>query len=121
MRPPANVWSMTLNASPPIPVEGGVRILRCAGADVLETSSPMPEDAAERQYFYYAADGSERNLADYRNGNGMIWREPPRLSWRGNEDVFIFCGRKDLEHTRPHRGFLSPLCAREGRNPKPFT
>jgi len=77
---------------PPIPVEGGVRILRFAGADVLETSSPMPEDAAERQYFYYAADGSERNLADYRNGNGMIWQEIPRLSWRDNENVFISRG-----------------------------
>src|SRR5256885_16853433 len=100
MRPPANVWSMTLNASPPIPVEGGVRILRCAGADVLETSSPMPEDAAERQYFYYAADGSERNLADYRNGNGMIWREPPRLSWRGKGKGFFFFWKAVREPTQ---------------------
>jgi len=60
----------------------------------------MPEDAAERQYFYYAADGSERNLADYRNGNGMIWRELPRLSWRDNENVFIFRGRAVLDQTR---------------------
>jgi len=43
---------------------------------MLVTSSSMPEDAAERRYFYYAEDGSERDLtADYRNGNGMIWQE----------------------------------------------
>src|SRR5881392_1464549 len=74
---------------PPIPVEDGVRILRFAGANVLETASSMPEDAAERQYFYYAADGSERNLgADYRNGNGVIWRESPG-SRGGKMKMFI--------------------------------
>ena len=96
---------------PPIPVEDGVMILRFAGANVLETSSPMPEDAAERQYFYYAADGSERNLAaDYRNGNGMIWQET--LGSRGGKmRMFIFfVGTEEQSKTRPHTGFLAPFC-----------
>jgi len=96
---------------PPIPVEDGVRILRFAGANVLETSSPMPEDAAERQYFYCAADGSERNLAaDYRNGNGMIWQET--LGSRGGKmRMFIFfVGTEEQSKTRPHTGFLAPVC-----------
>jgi len=38
---------------PPIRVEDGARIFRFTGANVLETSSPMPDGAAERQYFYY--------------------------------------------------------------------
>ena len=96
---------------PPIPVEDGVRISRFAGANVLETSSPMPEDAAERQYFYCAADGSERNLAaDYRNGNGMIWQET--LGSRGGKmRMFIFfVGTEEQSKTRPHTGFLAPVC-----------
>jgi hypothetical protein len=95
----------------PIPVEDGVRIFRFTGASVLETSSPMPEDAAERQYFYYAADGSERNLAaDYRNGNGMIWQETPG-SRGGKMRMFIFfVGTEEQPKTRPHTGFLAPVC-----------
>ena len=96
---------------PPIPVGDGVRILRFAGANVLETSSPMPEDAAERQYFNCAADGSERNLpADYRNGNGMIWQET--LGSRGGKmRMFIFfVGTEEQSKTRPHTGFLAPVC-----------
>lgn len=96
---------------PPVPVVDGVRILRFAGANVLKTSSPMPEDAAERQYFYYAADGSERNLAaDYRNGNGMIWQETPG-SRGGKMRMFIFfVGTEEHSKTRPHTGFLAPVC-----------
>ena len=92
---------------PSIPVEDGVRILRFAGSNVLETSSPMPEDAAERQYFSYAADGSERNLAaDYRNGNGMIWRETPG-SRGGN--VYIFCrDRRTVQDPTTH--WISASC-----------
>ncbi len=96
---------------PPIPVGDGVRILRFARANVLETSSPMPEDAAERQYFYYAEDGSERDLAaDYRNGNGMIWQETPG-SRGGKMRMFIFfVGTEEQSKSRPHTGFLAPLC-----------
>ena len=96
---------------PPIPVEDGVRIFRFTDANVLETSSPMPEDAAERQYFYYAADGSERDLAaDYRAGNGMIWQETPG-SRGGKMSMFIFfVGTQEQSKTRPLRGFLPPVC-----------
>jgi Family of unknown function (DUF6843) len=96
---------------PPIPVGDGVRILRFARANVLETSSPMPEDAAERQYFYYAEDGSERNLAaDYRSGNGMIWQETSG-SRGGKMRMFIFfVGTEEQSKTRPHTGFLAPVC-----------
>ena len=96
---------------PPIPVEDGVRILRFAGANVLETASSMPEDAAERQYFYYAADGSERNLAaDYRNGNGMIWRESPG-SRGGKMKMFVFfVGTEEQSKSRLLPGFPAPAC-----------
>jgi len=96
---------------PPIPVEDGVRILRFAGANVLETASSMPEDAAERQYLYYAADGSERNLAaDYRSGNGMIWRESPG-SRGGKMKMFIFfVGTEEQSKSRLLPGFPAPAC-----------
>lgn len=96
---------------PPIPVGDGVRILRFARGDVLETSSSMPEDAAERQYSYYAEDGSERNLAaDYRNGNGMIWQETSG-SRDGKMRMFLFfVGTEEQSKTRPHTGFLAPVC-----------
>jgi len=85
----------------PIPVEDGARIFRFAGASVLETSSPMPEEAAERQYIYYSTDGSERDLAvDYRNGNGKIWRET--LGSRDGE-MRMFMWTHILKHTGvPH-------------------
>jgi hypothetical protein len=96
---------------PPIPVEDGVRILRFAGANVLETSSPMPEDAAERHYFYCAADGSERNLAaDYRNGNGMIWQETPGSRGAKMRMFIFFVGTEEQSKTQPHTGFLAPVC-----------
>lgn len=96
---------------PPIPVEDGVRILRFAGANVLETSSSMPEDAAEREYFYYAADGSERNLAaDYRNGNGMIWKESAG-SRGGKMSMFIFfVGTEEQSKSQLLAGFPAPAC-----------
>jgi len=96
---------------PPIPVEDGVKIFRFTDANVLETSSPMPEDAAERQYFYYAADGSERDLAaNYRSGNGMIWQERPG-SRGGKMSMFIFfVGTQEQSKTRPLRGFPPPAC-----------
>jgi hypothetical protein len=96
---------------PPIPVEDGVKIFRFTDANMLETSSPMPEDAAERQYFYYAADGSERDLAaDYRSGNGMIWQERPG-SRGGKMSMFIFfVGSQEQSKTRPLPGFPPPAC-----------
>lgn len=96
---------------PPIPVEDGVTIFRFTDANVLETSSPMPEDAAEQHYFYYAADGSERDLAaDYRAGNGMIWQETPG-SRGGKMSMFIFfVGTQEQSRTRPLPGFLPPVC-----------
>jgi len=100
-----------VECSPPIPVEDGVRIFKFTGASVLETSSPMPEDTAERQYFYYAADGSERNLAaDYRSGNGMIWQERPG-SRGGKMSMFVFfLGTQEQSKDRPLPGFLPPSC-----------
>jgi len=100
-----------VECSPPIPVEDGVRILRFTGASVLETSSPMPEDSVERQYFYYAADGSERNLAaDYRSGKGMIWQERPG-SRGGKMSMFVFfVGTQEQSKDRPLPGFLPPSC-----------
>jgi hypothetical protein len=96
---------------PPIPVADGVRILRFAAGDLLETSSSMPEDAAERQYFYYAENGSERNLAaDYRNGNGMIWQETDGTR-DGKDRMFIFfVGTEEQSKIRPHTGFMPPVC-----------
>lgn len=95
----------------PIPVEDGMRIFRFTGAGVLETSSPMPQDAAERRYFYYADDGSERDLAaDYRSGDGMIWQERPG-SRAGKMSMFIFfVGTQEQFNTRPLPGFPPPSC-----------
>jgi hypothetical protein len=100
-----------VECSPPIPVEDGARIYRFTDAKVLETSSPMPEDTAERQYFYYAADGSERDLAaDYRSGNGMIWQERPG-SRGGKMSMFIFfVGTQEQSKMRPLPGFPPPAC-----------
>jgi hypothetical protein len=100
-----------VECSSPIPVQDGVRIFRFTGASVLETSSPMPEDTAERHYFYYAADGSERNLAvDYRSGNGMIWQEHPG-SRGGKLSMFVFfVGTQEQSKDRPLPGFLPPSC-----------
>lgn len=96
---------------PPIQVEDGVRTLRFAGANVLETSSSMPEDAAEREYFYYAADGSERNLAaDYRNGNGMIWRESPGSRGGKMKMFMFFVGTEEQSKRRLLPGFTDPAC-----------
>jgi hypothetical protein len=96
---------------PPIPVGDGMRILRFAGGNLLETSSSMPADAAERQYFYYAEDGSERNLAaDYRNGNGMIWQETDGTR-DGKMRMFIFfVGTEEQSKIRPHTGYMAPVC-----------
>jgi hypothetical protein len=100
-----------VECAPPIPVEDRVRIFRFTGASVLETSSPMPKDSAARQYFYYALDGSERDLAvDYRIGNGMIWQERPG-SRAGKMSMFIFfVGTQEQSNTRPLPGFLPPSC-----------
>lgn len=100
-----------VECAPPIPVEDGVRIFRFTGASVLETSSPMPEDAAARQFFYYDADRSEKDLAaDYRSGNGMIWQERPG-SRGGKMSMFIFfVGTQEQSKTRPLPGFPAPAC-----------
>ena len=96
---------------PPIPLEDGVRIFRFTGANVLVTSSPMPDDAAERQYFYHTADGSERDVAaDYGSGNGMIWQE--RAGSRGGKmSMFMFfVGTQEQSKLRPLPEFLPPAC-----------
>ena len=100
-----------VECSAPIPVQDGARVFRFTSAGVLETSSPMPENTAERQYFYYAADGSERNLAaDYRSGNGMIWQERPG-SRGGKMSMFVFfVGTQKQSKDRPLPGFLPPSC-----------
>jgi len=100
-----------VECAPPVPVEGDVRIFRFTGTNALETSSPMPELAAERQYFYYAPDGSERDLtADYRNGNGMIWRDTP--GYRGGKmRMFIFfLGTEEQSKSNLLPGFPAPVC-----------
>lgn len=96
----------------PIPVGDGMRIFRFTGAGVIETSSPLPQDTAERRYFYYAEDGSARDLAaDYRRGNGMIWQEVPG-SRAGKMSMFIFfVGTEEQFKSRPNPpGFLPPSC-----------
>jgi hypothetical protein len=95
----------------PIPVEDGMRIFRFTGVGVLETSSPLPQDTAERRYLYYAEDGSERDLAaGYRTGNGMIWQERPG-SRAGKMSMFIFfVGIEERFKSRPLPGFLPPSC-----------
>ena len=88
-----------------------MKIFRFTDANVLETSSPMPEDATERQYFYYAADGSERDLAaNYRSGNGMIWQERPG-SRGGKMSMFIFslALRNNPRHDRSLDFLLLPV------------
>jgi hypothetical protein len=78
---------------------------------VLETPSPVSVDTAERQYFYNAADGSERSLAaNYRSGNGMIWQERPG-SRGGKMSMFVFfVGTQEQSNARPLPGFLPPSC-----------
>jgi hypothetical protein len=100
-----------VECAPVIPVEDGLRKLRFSGTSVLETSSTMPEQAAERKYFYYAADGSERDLvADYRSGNGMIWQEHSG-SRGGKMSMFLFfVGTQEQSKTRPLPGFPPPAC-----------
>lgn len=95
----------------PVPVESGITIFRFTGTHVLETSSSMPDKASERRYFYYLADGSERDLAaDYRNGNGMIWRETPG-SRGGKMRMFIFfVGSEEQSKNQPLSGFPAPVC-----------
>jgi len=92
-------------------VEYGVRVFRFTGARVLEISSPMPDAAAERQYFYYATDGSERDLAaDYRDGNGMIWQETPG-SRVGKMRMFVFfVGTQEQSKGQLLPGFPAPAC-----------
>lgn len=94
-----------------MPVENGVRVYRFTDRTMLETSSSMPERAAERQYFYYAADGSEPDLAaDYRNGKGMIWRETVG-SRGGTMRIFIFfVGTEEQSKSRLLPGFPAPVC-----------
>lgn len=100
-----------VQCAPDIPVENGVRIFRFTGASELQTSSAMPEQAVRREYFYYAADGSERNLAaDYTNGSGMIWQERPG-SRGGKMTMFIFfVGTEEQSKLRPLQGFPAPTC-----------
>ena len=66
----------------------------------------MPEDRAARQYFYYAVDGSERDLGEeYQSGNGMIWQERPG-SRAGKMSMFIFfVGTEEQSNCRPLPGF----------------
>jgi len=98
-----------VEGAPAIPVEDGVRIFRFSGNFMLVTSSSMPEDAAERRYFYYAEDGSERDLtADYRNGNGMIWQEHGG-SRGGKMRLFeFFVGTKEQSKVRRPPPYLPP-------------
>jgi len=95
----------------PVPVERGTTIFRFTGTNVLETSSPMPEAAAERRYFYYSTDGSERDLvADYRNGNGMIWRETPGSRGGKMRMFMFFVGSEEQSKSQRLPGFLAPVC-----------
>src|SRR6266576_3011287 len=89
---------------PPIPVGDGVRILRFARANLLETSSPMPEDATERQYLL------RRRWFRAKLGGGLSKRKwndlarNPRLPWRENENVYIFRGdRRTVQDPTTHR------------------
>jgi len=95
----------------PVPVENGTSIFRFTATNVLETSSPMPEAAAERRYVYYSTDGSERDLAaDYRNGNGMIWRETPGSRGGKMRMFMFFVGSEEQSKAQPLPGFPAPVC-----------
>jgi hypothetical protein len=98
-----------VRGAPPIAVQDGVKAFRFTGASVLETSSPMPEDAAERRYFYYAEDASERDLAaDYQDGKGMIWQEHPG-SRGGKMCLFeFFVGTEEQSLVRRPPPYLPP-------------
>jgi hypothetical protein len=94
-----------------VPVESGITIFRFTGTHVLETSSPMPDKAAERRYFYYLADGSERDLAaDYRNGNGMIWRETPGSRGGEMRMFMFFVGSEEQSKSQRLPPFPVPVC-----------
>ena len=100
-----------VECAPSVPVENGVRVFRFTGANVLGTSSPMPEASADRQYFYYAADGSERDLAaDYRNGHGMIWRETPGSRGGKMRMITFFVGTEEQSKNQLLPGFPAPVC-----------
>jgi hypothetical protein len=95
----------------PAPVESGLTIFRFTGTNVLETSSSMPETAAERRYFYYSADGFDRDLAaDYQNGNGMIWRETPGSRGGKMRMFMFFVGSEEQSKSQPLPGFPAPVC-----------
>ncbi len=95
----------------PVPIEGGITIFRFTGTNALETSSPMPESAAERRYVYYSASGSERDLAvDYRDGNGMIWRETPGSRGGKMRMFMFFVGTEEQSKSQPLPGFPAPVC-----------
>jgi hypothetical protein len=98
-----------VEGAPPIPIENGVKIFRFTGANVLETSSQMPEDTAERRYFYHAEDASERDLAaDYRDGKGKIWQEHPG-SRGGKMCLFeFFVGTEEQSEIRRPPPYLPP-------------
>jgi hypothetical protein len=94
-----------------VPGESGITIFRFTGTNVLVTSSPMPDTAAERRYFYYSADGSERDLVeDYRNGNGMIWRETPGSRGGKMRMFMFFAGSEAQSKSQPLPGFPAPVC-----------
>jgi hypothetical protein len=100
-----------VECTPTIPVEDAVRVFRFTGASVLETSSSMPEDRAARQYFYYAVDGSERELAtEYRSGKGMIWQERPGTRAGKPRMFMFFVGTEEQSSSRPLPGFPAPSC-----------
>jgi len=73
--------------------------------------SPQDSRPAISRASCYAADGSERNLAaDYRNGNGVIWRESPG-SRGGKMKMFIFfVGTEEQSKSRLLPGFPAPAC-----------
>ena len=71
----------------------------------------MPENTAERQYFCYAADGSERKPA-----SGLSKREWDDLagtsgvSGRKMSTFVFFVGTQEQSKDQPLRGFLPPSC-----------
>jgi hypothetical protein len=71
----------------------------------------MPEDRAARQYFYYAVDGSERELAtEYRSGKGLIWQERPGTRGGKTRMFIFFVGTEEQSNTQSVPGFPVPSC-----------
>lgn len=60
--------------APPVTTKDGAAVFKFPSNGILQTSSPGPEAAARRTFFYYSPDGSEHRVPmNYSKGGGAIW------------------------------------------------